>query len=74
MFKAWAHSDVDRDSLVKELEHHLNEHAEEVISVSFAVSGGFHVLAVYREVESGLEGAAEAAVDVAEEIIEQAQA
>jgi hypothetical protein len=73
MFKTWTASAGDVESLSRELEVHLNEFADEVISVAYAVSDRHHVLAVYRPVELSIEDRQEVAVSVAEHIIEGAQ-
>jgi hypothetical protein len=72
MFKAWTSSAANGESLARDLEAHLNEHADEVISVSYAVETDHYVLAVYRPVDSG--GQEEAAVAYAEHIIDEAHA
>ncbi len=71
MYKTWV-SSGDIVSLTRELEAHLNEFAEEVVSVAYAVNNGHHVLAVYKLVEPADE-TSEAVVSVAEHIIEEAQ-
>jgi hypothetical protein len=73
MFKTWTASSGDVESLSRELEVHLNEFADEVISVAYAVSDRHYVLAVYRPVELSIEDRQEVAVSVAEHIIEGAQ-
>lgn len=74
MFKTWTDSNEELESLAKSLEGHLNENAEEVISVGYAVADGRHfVLAVYLAVEPNGDRRMEAAVDLAEGILEQAQ-
>lgn len=70
MYRTWVESDSDRRALARALEAHLNEFAAEIISVSYAVDGEFHVLAVYRAIETGGSAQEEAAVAQAEEIIE----
>jgi DNA-binding winged helix-turn-helix (wHTH) protein len=60
--------------LSRSLEAHLNEFAEDVVSVGYAVDGGLHsVLLVYRPVEASGDGELEAVVSVSEEIVDQAQ-
>jgi hypothetical protein len=73
MFKTWTASSSDVESLSRELEVHLNEFADEVISVAYAVTDRHYVLAVYRAVELSIEDRQEVAVSVAEHIIEGAQ-
>lgn len=74
MFRTWTDSNIEPESLARALEGHLNEFADEVISVAYAVSEGQHfVLAVYRGVESNGDRHMEAAVDLAEDILEEAQ-
>ena len=70
MFRVWTSDDDDIDRLARELEAHLNEFADEVLSVSYAVDGVHRVLAVYRAVELTAESAE--AVAQAEEIVEGA--
>ena len=75
MFKTWTDSNDEPESLARSLEGHLNEFADEVISVGYAVSEGQHfVMAVYRAVEANGDRRMEAAVDLAEDILEEAQA
>ena len=73
MFKTWTASSGDVESLSRDLEVHLNEFADEVISVAYAVRDRHYVLAVYRAVELSIEDRQEVAVSVAEHIIEGAQ-
>lgn len=75
MFLTYTNSDTDAVTLARNLAAHLNEFAERVISVSYSVSEGQHyVLAVYEEVTASDDGRMEAAVSLAEDIVEQAQA
>ncbi|HLJ68894.1 MAG TPA: hypothetical protein VKX16_16175 [Chloroflexota bacterium] len=69
MYRTWTASAEDAESLARALEAHLNEFAEEVISVGYAVTGSHHVLAVYRELEGSLQ--AGAVVAVAEQILDE---
>jgi hypothetical protein len=69
MYKTWVSSAADAETLARDLEVHLNEFASEVISVSYAVSNVHSVLAVYRDIDHSTE----AAVAVAEQIIDGAQ-
>lgn len=70
MFKTWTASAEDLETAARELEAHLNEYADEVVAVTYAVAGAHRVLAVYKPVEAaGLEGEAEAVVAV-EEMLE----
>lgn len=74
MFKTWTASDDDNQALARLVEGHLNEHAEVIISVSYSVEAGRHpVLAVYKPVEAADDGHLEAAVSIAEQIVEEAQ-
>lgn len=74
MFKSWTASDPDPEALARHLEGHLNEYAEVILSVSYSVSAGrHHVLAVYRPIEPLGDDHLEAAVTLAEEIVEEAQ-
>jgi hypothetical protein len=73
MYKTWCASHDDAEALSRDLEAHLNEYAEVVLSVSYSVTDRHHVLAVYKPVEFFDQARAEAAVTVAEQIIDQAQ-
>jgi hypothetical protein len=73
MFKTWTQSARDAETLARELEAHLNEYADEIISVCYVVNTDHHVLAVYRPVDTSLSPPVETAVAVAEHIIEDAQ-
>ena len=73
MFKSWTTSADDADTLARNVEAHLNEHADEVLSVSYAVADKHRALVVYRPIEAALGAPAEAAVTVAEHILEQNQ-
>lgn len=71
MFKTWTADDEDPEALARTVEGHLNEHADLIISVSYSVSAGrHHVLAVYKPVTAIEDEHLEAAVSVAEEIVE----
>jgi hypothetical protein len=70
MYKAWTGSAEDAESLARALEAHLNEFADEVYSVGYAVTDRHHALAVYRAIDSI--GSTERAVAVAESIIDEA--
>lgn len=75
MFKTWTASDEDAESLAREVEGHLNEFAERVISVGYAVAEGrHHAMVVYEAVAPSEDGHMEAAVSIAEDIVERAQA
>lgn len=70
MYVTWSHSAEDGDALARALEAHLNEFADEVISVSYAIDRAHHVLVVYR----GIESVADAqVVAVAEQIVDSVQ-
>jgi hypothetical protein len=73
MYKTWVSSGPDAEALARALEVHLNEFAEDVISVAYAVHHEHHVLAVYRAIDLTLGAAEESAVTVAEDILEQVQ-
>lgn len=73
MFKTWASSSSEIESLTRDLEAHLNEFADEVISVAYAVTDRHFVLAVYRRVELSIEDRQEVAISEAEHIIEGLQ-
>jgi hypothetical protein len=70
MYKTWVSTAADEDTVARGLEAHLNEFAEEVISVSYSVAQKHHVLAVYRPIEPGFAEQHEIAVSVAEHIID----
>jgi hypothetical protein len=72
VYRAWTASAGDGEALARVLEAHLNEFAEEVLSVSYAVTEEHHVLAVYRPIEP--RGDSLEAVAVAEHIVDEAQA
>ena len=74
MFKTWTASDDDPQALARALEGHLNEFALDVVSVGYAVAEKHFVMVVYRQVEAAQDDRQEAAVSLAEEIVEQAQA
>ncbi len=73
MFKIWTASSPEIEPLARNLEAHLNEFADEVVSVAYAVTDAHYVLAVYRQVELSIGDRQEVAVSVAEHIIEDAQ-
>lgn len=73
MYRSWVFSAKDAETVARQLEAHLNEFAEEVVSVSYAVQDRHHVLAVYRAIESAQGDAAGVAVSVAEQIIDEVQ-
>lgn len=75
MFKTWTISGEELPALARAVEGHLNEFAEEVISVSYAIAEDqHHVLVVYRPVELEHEASLEAAISIAEDIVEAASA
>jgi hypothetical protein len=69
-FETWTSCNHDAESLARALEAHLNEFAERVISVAYAVTDLHYVLAVYEPVDAASSIAEEAAVTVAEQIID----
>jgi hypothetical protein len=73
MYKAWHTSASNPATLARRIEAHLNEHAHEVLSVSYAISGEHFALVVYRPTELIEAGTELAAVESAEHIIEQSQ-
>jgi UDP-2,3-diacylglucosamine pyrophosphatase LpxH len=74
MFKTWTSSSREIEPLARALEAHLNEFADEVVSVAYAVTDRHHVLALYKQVELSNEDHQEVAVSEAEYIIEEVQA
>ena len=73
MFKTWTSSSREIESLARALEAHLNEFADEVVSVAYAVTDRHHVLALYKRVELSSADQQEVAVAEAEHIIEGVQ-
>jgi hypothetical protein len=73
MYRTWVFSAPDAESLARNLEIHINEFADEVVSVSYSVHTDHHVLVVYRAIETTSRERQEAAVSVAEHIIDEAQ-
>jgi hypothetical protein len=73
MFKAWTASSRDIESLARDLEAHLNEFADEVVSVAYSVTDRHHVLALYKQIELFSDDRQEVAVAEAEHIIEGVQ-
>lgn len=69
-YQTWTACDRDAEALARALEAHLNEFAERVISVAYAVTDQHYVLAVYEPVDTVLTDEEEAAVTVAEQIID----
>lgn len=75
MFKTWTAAQEDLETLAKALEGHLNEFAETVVGMSYAIAGDrHHVLVVYQGLDAAQDDRMEAAVSIAEGIVEQAQA
>jgi hypothetical protein len=72
MFKAWSARARDQQALERTIEAHLNEFADEVVSVAYAVADQHYALIVYRPLETE-EEAAGVAVAVAEQIIDEHQ-
>ena len=61
--------------MARAIESHLNEFAERVLSVGYAIDGTrHHALVVYEALEPAVDSRMEAAVSVAEAIVEEAQA
>jgi hypothetical protein len=73
MYKAWNASATSGALLARQLEAHLNEHASEVLSVSYSVAGEHFVLVVYRPVEIWEAATELAAIESATHIIEESQ-
>lgn len=69
MYRTWTASGSDAQSVARELEAHLNEYADSVVSISYAVDGEHHVLVVYTPIEMTAI-TEESAVAVAEHIID----
>jgi hypothetical protein len=71
MLKAWSTSAPDGETLARAVEAHLNEYADEVVAVAYALDKRHHVLAIYRPLEG--EMGAEVALAMAERVITEAQ-
>lgn len=74
MFKTWTSSAADPEILARSLEAHLNEFAQDVVAISYAVTDRHYVLAVYTEVLPLDDVVEEEAVALAEQIIDGAGA
>ncbi len=74
MYKAWWCSAPAGETLAKLVEAHLNEFADEVISVAYSISDEHNVLAIYREIAESHESEMEASVSIAEQILDEANA
>ncbi|HEX8917744.1 MAG TPA: hypothetical protein VF898_04535 [Chloroflexota bacterium] len=70
MFKVWQGSAGNAETLARDLEAHLNEYADEVMSVSYAIAGNHFAIAVYRELDISAGHAV--AISAAEQIIDDA--
>lgn len=73
MYKTWTGSSTELDTLARDLEAHLNEYADEVVGLGYAVTDAHHVLVVYKLVEADMHHRGEVAVSEAEHIIEGVQ-
>ncbi|GAC1403354.1 MAG: hypothetical protein NVSMB52_17360 [Chloroflexota bacterium] len=73
MYKTWTFSADNSDVLARALEAHLNEFAQEVVDVSYAISDRHYVLATYIEIILPGAPAEGGAVAVAEQILDEAQ-
>lgn len=73
MFSTWVGSAEDSEALARALEAHLNEYAQTVITVSYAVADLHYALAVYSPIDTTGSAGEEAAVAVAENIIDSAK-
>ncbi len=74
MLKTWTASHHDAAALAEILEAYLNEFAETVLSVGYAVTDERHqVMVVYQVLEAAKDDRTEAAVTLAVDIVEQAQ-
>jgi hypothetical protein len=69
MYRAWTASADSPEELSRAVEVHLNEFAEEIISVGYAVDRGHHALVVYRPID--VEASAAAAVATADALLEE---
>ncbi len=70
MYVAWTASASTPEELARAVETQLNEYAEDIISVSYAVDHGHHALLVYRSIEP-IDATSVGAVAVAEQIIDE---
>ena len=73
MYRTWVFSAPDSETLARNLEVHINEFADEIISVSYSVHTNHHVLVVYRGIDATSSEHEETAVSVAEHIIDGTQ-
>ena len=71
MYKTWTGSATEASEVARALEAHLNEFADEIVSVSYAVGEEHCVLAVYRPIDMSHEAGEETAVAVAEQLLDQ---
>jgi hypothetical protein len=71
MFKAWHAAAPDGQSLARLVEAHLNEHASEVVSVSYVITDQHYALTVYRPLDGATDDMHAAAVEMAEHILER---
>lgn len=74
MYKVRTVAANDADGLARAVEAHINEYAEDVISVSYAIERQHIALLVYRPVNLASEAPVEEAVNVAEHILDEYQA
>lgn len=73
MYRTWTGSASDAATVARALEAHLNEYASDVVSIAYSVEKEHYVLAVYRQLEASAEAGVEAAVAVAQHIIDETQ-
>lgn len=71
MYRAWTASADDPEELARAVEVHLNEFAEEIISVAYAVDRNHHVFVVYRPIEVEVAEAAAEVLATADALLEE---
>lgn len=74
MYRAWTASAEQAEDLSRAVEVHLNEFADEIISVAYAVYDGHHALVVYRPIEVDTTDLAAEAVASAGALLEEPRA
>jgi hypothetical protein len=72
MYRTWTASADDAVTLARELEIHLNEYAEAVLSVSYSVDTAHHVLVVYTPIDPSELAAQRAVFAEVEQLIDSA--
>ncbi len=73
MYKAWSAKAPEESELARAIELHLNEFAEEVISVAYAIGDQHYALVVYRPIDARELVSMQSALAEAVQIIDDAQ-